>query len=713
MKRIKSKKFSILLASLFLFLGINALQLFANETQGVSNTESNNAVITIGEQEFDNFQAAIENAKNGDTLKLVNGPLTVQNAIKVPAEKNLTIDLNDQVLISSLDSKKERSLFYVNGDGEFTIKKGTIKAEDRDNDGFTGRAIYSYGASLNVDNIVANEFKSDSAGGVINVEEKNNSIKISITNNKFIGNSAKESGGAIKISTNSQDAVTLISNNVISENNVNAGTYSFGGGVSFAGKGKLEILNNNISSNSSSVNETTYGLYWSHGGGLSIDSNFNDTKSNLHVVLDGNTISNNKTQLFGGGIYFFLAQKNGDKVDLRSGVFTDNHSDFSGGAIDYSVHGQPTLELKNFIMTANEAPTGAGIWACPTAIVDSHSTLGGAVVGNKIIEVEAYPGFLPSGRDIAFEGSDTKLSSIKANNNPAVNRVTVVDRTFLGDKVTWYADDRDNLFEPGDKPIDIKDYTDRETSFGLHGELNSEDWYAKHKEQAALIFENNTARVRGGAISTNSQIQIGEPGDLSLKVNKKWLDSEGNELDSVLPEEIKVQLIRIAENGSKHELEVVSLSQENNWKHTFKNLPAKAWLDGKVQKLEYSIKELPIPGFTSEITGDAQEGFTIINKKEPEETTSTSSSTTVTTSTTTTTSTTATTKTSSTTSTTVGTTKPSSVKTSTTATTSPTTPGKDIPETGEKINMGLMVVAPAFSFVTAFVLLVIRKKREN
>lgn len=703
MKKVNTKKFSILLAGVFLLLGINALQLFANEGEGVSGTESNNPVIAIGEQEFDNFQSAIENAKNGDTLKLVNGPLTVQNAIKVPAEKNLTIDLNDQVLISSLDNKKERSLFNINGNGEFTIKNGTIKAEDTDNDGFTGRAINSNGASLNVDNIVANEFKSDSAGGVINLEEQSNPIKISITNSTFIGNSAKESGGAIRISTKNQDAVTLISNNEISENSVNAWRYSFGGGISFGGKGRLEILNNNISSNSSSVNEELYDLYWSHGGGLSIDSYFS-SEGSLHTILDGNTISNNKAQIFGGGIYFNLDQSNGDKVDLKSGVFTGNHSDYSGGAIDYSVHGQPTLELKNFIMTANEAPTGAGIWACPTSIIESYSTLGGAVVGNKIINSSSIKPYVPSGRDIAFEGSDTKISSIKDNNNPAVNRVTVVDRTFLGDRVTWYADDKDNLFEPGDKPIDIKDYTDRETSFGLHGELNSEGWYAKRKEQAALIIENNTARVRGGAISTNSPIQIGEPGDLSLKVNKKWLDKEGKEVETSLPEKVDVQLIRIDENGSVHELEIVSLSQENNWEYIFKNLPAKAWLDGEFQKFEYSIKELPIPGYTSEITGDAQEGFTIINKKEPEETTSTSSSATSTTSTTTVT----------TSSTTATTTKPSSANTSTTTTTtSPTTPRKDIPETGEKINMGLMVVAPAFSFLTALVLLVIKRKREN
>ena len=49
MKKEKGKKFSILLASVILFLGINVLQIFANETQGVSNTESNNPVITIGE----------------------------------------------------------------------------------------------------------------------------------------------------------------------------------------------------------------------------------------------------------------------------------------------------------------------------------------------------------------------------------------------------------------------------------------------------------------------------------------------------------------------------------------------------------------------------------------------------------------------------------------------------------------------------------------
>lgn len=703
MKKVKGKMFSILLASMFLFIGLNVLQLFANE-EGTNIPELNSSVITIGEQGFDDFQSAIEKAENGDTLRLVRGPLIVKSTIKVPANKNLIVDLNEQVLISSLDTSKDSSLFDINGNGEFTIKNGTLKAEDQDNDGFTGRAINSYGVSLNVDNIVASGFKSYAKGGVINVEENGDPINIKITNNKFSGNSAKESGGAIRISTKSKDAVTLISNNELSKNNVNAGTYSFGGAISFVGKGRLEILKNNIFSNSSSVNEKSYyDLYWSHGGGLSIESDVNN-KVSLDVVLDKNIIIGNRAQIFGGGIYFNLTQSNGDSLDIRSGIFKDNHSEFSGGAIDYSVHGQPTLKLKNFVMTANEAPTGAGIWACPSSIIDSHSTLGGAVIGNKMIEVEAYPGYLPSGRDITFEGSDTEVPDINVNNNPAINTATVIDRTFLGDKVTWYADDRDKLFEIGDKPIDIKDYTDRETSFGLYGELNSEEWYTKHKEQAALVFENNTAGVRGAGISTNSPIQIGEPGDLELKVNKKWLDKEGKELVDSLPDEINVQLIRNDENGSMHELEIVSLSQENNWEHIFKNLPAQGWLNGKVQKFKYSIKELPVSGYTSEISGNEKDGFTIINKKEPEETTSTSTTTTTTTTTTNTTTTTGAT----TTSTTV-TTKPSSALTSATA----TTPNKDIPQTGEKINMGLMFFVPAISFGAAIVLFVSRKKMQK
>lgn len=123
-----------------------------------------------------------------------------------------------------------------------------------------------------------------------------------------------------------------------------------------------------IDANASSVNTTLYNHYWSHEGGLSINSAGNrHSNTNLTVTLKNNQISNNQTQLYGGGIYFYMFKNTGDIINLESGVFMGNHSGNSGGAIDYSVHGQPTLQLNNVLISNKESPKGGGIWACPTA----------------------------------------------------------------------------------------------------------------------------------------------------------------------------------------------------------------------------------------------------------------------------------------------------------------------------------------------------------
>lgn len=55
------------------------------------------------------------------------------------------------------------------------------------------------------------------------------------------------------------------------------------------------------------------------------------------------------------------------------------------------------------------------------------------------------------------------------------------------------------------------------------------------------------------------------------------------------------------------------LSEANNWTYTFEGLPEEK--DGKT--ITYTITEDPVSGYKSTITGDADTGFTVTNKKKP------------------------------------------------------------------------------------------------
>ena len=550
------------------------------------------------DQTYTSFAEAINAANPDDTLFVdtASDEIEITTGITIPAEKNLTIDLGGQTLKSSLEPNK--NLFYVSGAGSFTLKNGTLIGIKKAGQEYTGRALYTDGCNLTVDSVEASGFAISDRGSVVYADDGNNPVQISLTNNNFHDNQAQfhnifpGSGGAVRISTNNQDTKTFITGNTIQNNLVSAVSYAFGGGISFTGKGLLELKGNTISANQSTVSDTTYDLYWSHGGGISIDSNFNDRGKNLHIILEGNTISENKTQLFGGGIYFFLDQKNGDIVDLNSGIFTGNHSGYAGGAIDYSLHGQPTLVLHNFLMTGNKAAAGGAIWACPTVHMDSYSTLGGAALTNELIDSLVDTRYKNSGHDIQFEGENTTISSIKSVNDPKIHKATVVDRTFTGEKINWYADDAGHLYKEGDNPINLSDYTERTTTFGLYGKMEVSDWYERYRNQAWLIFENNTADVRGGVISSNSDIQIGEPGDVRLKVQKKWLDKDGKDLTENLPEKVNVQLIRNEGQASELKLETISLSKENNWQYVFEHLPSKGLDNGQMIDFSYSVEEV-------------------------------------------------------------------------------------------------------------------------
>ena len=101
------------------------------------------------------------------------------------------------------------------------------------------------------------------------------------------------------------------------------------------------------------------------------------------------------------------------------------------------------------------------------------------------------------------------------------------------------------------------------------------------------------------------------PGKTSVTVTKAWDDA--NNQDGLRPEKVKVQLYA----DGKPLGQAVTLTAEENWTHTWSELPEKK--AGKT--IEYTVQEIgEVKGYTATVTGTAKEGYTVKNSHTPETT---------------------------------------------------------------------------------------------
>jgi hypothetical protein len=94
-----------------------------------------------------------------------------------------------------------------------------------------------------------------------------------------------------------------------------------------------------------------------------------------------------------------------------------------------------------------------------------------------------------------------------------------------------------------------------------------------------------------------------DPNTTNIKVNKVWNDN--NNQDGLRPESITVELLADGASTGKQ----LVLKEANLWRGSFQNVPD----DGKT----YTLKEVSGPGYSTEITGNASDGFTITNTHTP------------------------------------------------------------------------------------------------
>ena len=113
------------------------------------------------------------------------------------------------------------------------------------------------------------------------------------------------------------------------------------------------------------------------------------------------------------------------------------------------------------------------------------------------------------------------------------------------------------------------------------------------KEDAITNYDSSiTGDMENGFTVTNTNTE-----KISVPVKKVWV---GKEADSAT--------IKLLADGT--EKESVTLTKDDNWEHTFSNLPKYAD-DG--HEIEYTVDEVHIDDYSTSISGTAATGFTITN----------------------------------------------------------------------------------------------------
>ena len=98
------------------------------------------------------------------------------------------------------------------------------------------------------------------------------------------------------------------------------------------------------------------------------------------------------------------------------------------------------------------------------------------------------------------------------------------------------------------------------------------------------------------------------PAKTEVPVKKVWKDE--NNQDGKRPSSVTVKLLADGQDTGK----TLELTEANGWAGSFTNLDA----DKGGTPIQYTVEEVTVPGYTSEVTGDAASGFTITNSYSPE-----------------------------------------------------------------------------------------------
>ncbi|MFR9292604.1 MAG: Cna B-type domain-containing protein, partial [Peptococcus niger] len=401
----------------------------------------------------------------------------------------------------------------------------------------------------------------------------------------------------------------------------NRGTFNFSGGTIQGNKaesGKISGLPNNAASGGgicvhdvgtlNMSGDATVEKNYSEetGGGVAIGNQEITRYGNNLFYMTGGVIDANESGACGGGLFIQAGyESHRNKVYISAGKISNNrmlgtgkmNMAFGGGGIYVNGFGpgynfyNAELYLTNVIIKDNQSDYhGGGYASCPVSLTKVYVTDGGAIYANQ-----ASAG----GKDLYILA--TKIKEYGAHGGDPEYEVS--PRMLGGVSYDW----RDDEGKP--VPIDKLKGTlsgDKNESLDLTtGQTKTEYAYSLGK----VFILGNTSKTRGGGIGSNGTVIIGngEGPTTDINVQKAWEDKGS----SNRPQTVTIHLLANGQDTG----ETLDLSASNEWKGTFKDLPVTQY--GK--EIVYTVQEKPeINGYTSSITGDATNGFTVTNSRTPD-----------------------------------------------------------------------------------------------
>ena len=574
--------------------------------------------------------------------------------------RNITIDGGGEN-----DGKTTKSLIYLQGD--LNIEDGTILENNKANDP-TRKSTDFYGGAICSDFNDSHKKVINMTGGIIRDNRSYFGGGICLSSNTTLNMSGGEisnnqaysgmtyngtpyvSGGGIAAYRGS--TINLSGDALITENS----SEEIGGGISLGTIVPMPT-GNILNMTGGTISKNTAG---SSGGGIYIQCG-NGKGNSVANISEGKIIDNamtgkgNGNQSFGGGgIYVNGKNENSyysssGVLNLTNALITNNTATEEGGGYASCPTSNTGINVKNGVaIFGNHSKKAQDIYieagyrygyvssGSPKYAISSFM-LGGTPYNWKNDENEELPinkleGELSSATgeilglhtDVTEDAEAEGLAKVIISGNTSATRgggigsngtVNTGEKKVISIKVnkTWKYDNpetrptsiivelyRVNKEDPAN-PIYIGQETmteadDWSISFKNLPKIDENDELYQYtiKEKGA---EGYSVKMSGNQTSGFKLVNV--PG-IILTVEKKWNGESANQV------EIKL----LADGATK---EKVTLTEADQWKHSFVNLPKFDANDG--HEIVYTVEEVALSGYTSAISGDAANGYIVTNTK--------------------------------------------------------------------------------------------------
>lgn len=549
----------------------------------ISGTREKNPNKNIGAVDVDGGHFIMNGGEISNTRYVVRNGEQPNGTVHIHNGGEFT--MNDGTICKTHSGGLHCGTVYVDQIGTFTMNDGKICDSDA-----TGK----YTASVLLDGLKAEMLMKggEISGNTASLENSTPGVAVSNgasfeMEDGTIANNNGWRGGGVLVGTTTDTPYSgeetaarftmnggEISNNTVTQKLENSG----GGGVLVQNNAEF-IMNNGIITGNTAKGK---GM----GGGVATSNQEMDGGGRF--TMNGGTISNNSAAC-GGGVYSYSQ----NTVTLRGGYILSNRAGNNGGGV-YVSTAPYNITLENALVTGNTASVmGGGIWSCPTGTVVLGSD--SAVYDNTATK---------AGDDIAFLNKESGYYSTFGS-------------TILGNgTVTWYKDNsvignsgqfgshtnwRYDSENPGDP---VEGASQSMGNHSLKAVISEENKKLAENATTHLFIQGNTA-TRGGGVGTNGEVIFSgattsvEP--MSVAVNKVWKNDNGNH-----PATVTVNLIRTTKDGTdrKETIDSVTLSEANNWAHTFSNLSV---------DYTYTVTENAVTRYETEITKNKSEKTNVVS----------------------------------------------------------------------------------------------------